>query len=171
MSTNFWDVKPPEDDEKAKKHDGVELAETPDIEQSDKIHFPNPLKIQIDGQERDFFIENQAKLSSELINAIRSCNEFWIVDIDTDRNAFFQMHIESGLIEYWTDGAMQHQQTGDIDDALKYLESIISTEENNAPEELLDIFKEKVKLSIDEENLESQIENDSKITPEFDENP
>ena len=53
---------------------------------SDKIHFPNPVKIQIDGQERDFFIENQAKLSSELINAIRSSNEFWIVDIDTDRN-------------------------------------------------------------------------------------
>jgi len=127
MSTNFWDVKPPEDDEKAKKHDGVELAETPDIEQSDKIHFPNPLKIQIDGQERDFFIENQAKLSSELINAIRSSNEFWIVDIDTDRNAFFQMHIESGLIEYWTDGAMQSQQTGDIDDALKHLESILIT--------------------------------------------
>ena len=127
MSTNFWDVKPPEDDEKAKKHDGVELAETPDMEQSDKIHFPNPLKIQIDGQERDFFIENQAKLSSELINAIRSSNEFWIVDIDTDRNAFFQMHIESGLIEYWTDGAMQSQQTGDIDDALKHLESIFVT--------------------------------------------
>ena len=127
MSTNFWDVKPPEDDEKAKKHDGVELAETPDIEQSDKIHFPNPLKIQIDGQERDFFIENQAKLSSELINALRSSNEFWIVDIDTDRNAFFQMHIESGLIEYWTDGAMQSQQTGDIDDALKHLESILTT--------------------------------------------
>ena len=127
MSTNFWDVKPPEDDEKANKHDGVELAETPDIEQSDKIHFPNPLKIQIDGQERDFFIENQAKLSSELINAIRSSNEFWIVDIDTDRNAFFQMHIESGLIEYWTDGAMQSQQTGDIDDALKHLESILTT--------------------------------------------
>ena len=127
MSTNFWDVKPPEDDEKANKHDGVELAETPDIEQSDKIHFPNQLKIQIDGQERDFFIENQAKLSSELINAIRSSNEFWIVDIDTDRNAFFQMHIESGLIEYWTDGAMQSQQTGDINDALKYLESILTT--------------------------------------------
>ena len=127
MSTNFWDVKPPEDDEKANKHDGVELAETPDIEQSDKIHFPNPLKIQIDGQERDFFIENQAKLSSELINALRSSNEFWIVDIDTDRNAFFQMHIESGLIEYWTDGAMQSQQTGDIDDALKHLESILTT--------------------------------------------
>ena len=127
MSTNFWDVKLPEDDEKAKKHDGVELAETPDIEQSDKIHFPSQLKIQIDGQERDFFIENQAKLSSELINAIRSSNEFWIVDIDTDRNAFFQMHIESGLIEYWTDGAMQSQQTGDIDDALKHLESILTT--------------------------------------------
>ena len=127
MSTNFWDVKPPEDDEKANKHNGVELAETPDIEQSDKIHFPNQLKIQIDGQERDFFIENQAKLSSELINAIRSSNEFWIVDIDTDRNAFFQMHIESGLIEYWTDGAMQSQQTGDIDDALKHLESILTT--------------------------------------------
>ena len=38
------------------------------------------------------------------------------------------MHIESGQIEYWTNGAMQHQQTGDIDDALKYLESIISTD-------------------------------------------
>ena len=34
-----------------------------------------------------------------------------------NRNAFFQMHIESGLIEYWTDGVMQHQQSGDIDDA------------------------------------------------------
>ena len=127
MSTNFWDVKPPEDDEKANKHDGVELAETPDIEQSDKIQFPNQLKIQIDGQERDFFIENQAKLSSELINAIRSSNEFWIIDIDANRNAFFQMHMESGLIEYWTDGAMQSQQTGDIDDALKHLESILTT--------------------------------------------
>ena len=37
------------------------------------------------------------------------------------------MHIESGLIEYWTDGAMQSQQTGDIDDALKHLESILTT--------------------------------------------
>ena len=90
MSTNFWDVKPPEDDEKANKHDGVEPAKIPDVEQPDKIHFPNPVKIQIDGQERDFFIENQAKISSELINAIRSSNEFWIVDIDTDRNAFFR---------------------------------------------------------------------------------
>jgi len=127
VSTNFWDVKPPEEEEKAKKHDGVELAETPDMEQSDKIHFPNPLKIEIDGRERDFFIENQAMLSNEAINAIRSSNEFWIVEIDDNRNAFFQMHIESGLIEYWTDGAMQSQQTGDIDDALKYLESIFTT--------------------------------------------
>ena len=127
MSTNFWDVKPPEEEEKAKKHDGVELAETPDMEQSDKIHFPNPLKIEIDGRERDFFIENQAMLSNEAINAIRSSNEFWIVEIDDNRNAFFQMHIESGLIEYWTDGAMQSQQTGDIDDALKHLESIFTT--------------------------------------------
>jgi hypothetical protein len=37
------------------------------------------------------------------------------------------MHVESGLIEYWTDGAMQSQQTGDIDDALKHLESILTT--------------------------------------------
>ena len=37
------------------------------------------------------------------------------------------MHMESGLIEYWADGAMQSQQTGDIDDALKHLESIFTT--------------------------------------------
>ena len=55
-------------------------------------------------------------------------DEFWRFDLDQDRNSFFQMHFESGLIEYWADGAMQHQQTGDIDDALKYLESIISTD-------------------------------------------
>ena len=58
MSTNFWDeVKPPEDDEKANKHDRVELADTPDIEQSDKIHFPNPVKIQIDGQDKEFVLD------------------------------------------------------------------------------------------------------------------
>ena len=126
MSTNFWDeVKPPEDDEKANKHDRVELADTPDIEQSDKIHFPNPVKIQIDGKDKEFVLDKQTELTYEAIRAILTSDDFWIIDIDANRNAFFQMRIESGLIEYWADGAMQHQQTGDIDDALKYLESIL----------------------------------------------
>ena len=136
------------------------------IERPDKIQFPNPLKIEVDGKVTEFQLDNQTELSYEAIRGILGSDEFWIIHLDANRNTFFQMHIESGLIEYWTDGAMQHQQTGDIDDALKYLESIISTEENNAPEELLDIFKEKVKLSIDEENLESQLENDSKKASE-----
>ena len=128
MSTNFWDeVKPPEDDEKANKHDRVELADTPDIKQSDKIHFPNPVKIQIDGKDKEFVLDKQTELTYEAIRAILTSDEFWIIDIDANRNAFFQMHMESGLIEYWADGAMQSQQTGDIDDALKHLESIFTT--------------------------------------------
>ena len=142
---------------------GSEFIQT---ERLDKIQFPNPLKIEVDGKVTDFQLDNQTELSYEAIRQILTSNEFWIINLDANRQAFFQMHIESGLNEYWTDGAMQHQQTGDIDDALKYLESIISTEENNAPEELLDIFKEKMKLSIDQENLESQIENDSKKASE-----
>ena len=128
MSTNFWDAKIPEDEVKPVQQNKVEPVEMPDTEQSDKIQLPNPLKIQVDGKAAEFQLENQTELSYEAIRAIIASNEFWIIDLDQDRNSFFQMHIESGQIEYWTNGAMQHQQTGDIDDALKYLESIISTD-------------------------------------------
>ena len=128
MSTNFWDAIPPNGDEKAVNYEGVEPADIPHIEQSDKIHLPNPLRIQIDGRVEQFQLEKPTELSYEAIRAILAADEFWIIDIDANRNAFFQMRIESGLIEYWADGAMQHQQTGDIDDALKYLESILSTD-------------------------------------------
>ena len=124
MSTNFWDVKIPDDEEKPVQQKEVEPAEIPAIEQSDKI--------QVDGSAAEFQFEKQTELSYEAIRASleRSSqnDEFWRIDLDQDRNSFFQMHFESGLIEYWADGAMQHQQTGDIDDALKYLESIISTD-------------------------------------------
>ena len=89
-------------------------------------------KIQVDGSAAEFQLEKQTELSYEAIRASlersSQSDEFWRFDLDQDRNSFFQMHFESGLIEYWADGAMQHQQTGDIDDALKYLESIISTD-------------------------------------------
>ncbi len=127
MSTNFWDAKIPEDEEEPVQQNEVELAETPDIEQSDKIHFPNPLTIRVDGRAVEFQLGNQTELSYEAIRAILASDEFWIIDLDQDTNSFFQMHMESGLIEYWADGAMQSQQTGDIDDALKYLESILIT--------------------------------------------
>jgi len=127
MSTNFWDAKIPEDEEEPVQQNEVELAETPDIEQSDKIQFPNPLTIQVDGRAVEFQLENQTELSYEAIRAILASDEFWIINLDQDTNSFFQMHMESGLIEYWADGAMQSQQTGDIDDALKILESILTT--------------------------------------------
>ena len=114
MSTEFWGIKPPED-----------------AEQSEKIHFPNPLKIEVDGKTQEFQLDKQTELSYEAIRAILSCDGFWILHLDADRNAFFQMHMESSLFEYWTDGEMQYQQTGDIDDALKYLESIISTDSHS----------------------------------------
>ena len=124
MSTNFWDVKIPEDEEKPVQQKEVEPVEIPAIEQSNKI--------QIDGSAKEFQLENQTELDYEGIRASlersSQSDEFWRFDLDQDRNSFFQMHFESGLIEYWADGAMQHQQTGDIDDALKYLESITSTD-------------------------------------------
>ena len=127
MSTNFWDVKIPEDEEKPVQQKEVEPVEIPAIEQSNKI--------QIDGSAAEFQLEKQTELSYEAIRASlessSQSDEFWRFDLDQDRNSFFQMHFESGLIEYWADGAMQHQQTGDIDDALKYLESIISTDSSS----------------------------------------
>ena len=116
MTTEFWGIKPPED-----------------TEQSEKIHFPNPLKIEVDGKTQEFQLDKQTELSYEAIRAILSCDGFWILHLDADRNAFFQMHMESSLFEYWTDGEMQHQETGDIDDALKYLESIIMTDSDGQP--------------------------------------
>ena len=124
MSTNFWDVKTPDDEEKPVQQKEVEPVEIPDIEQSDKI--------QVDGSAAEFQLEKQTELSYEAIRVSleksSQSDEFWRIDLDQDTNSFFQMHFESGLIEYWADGAMQHQHTGDIDDALKYLESIISTD-------------------------------------------
>ena len=116
MTTEFWGIKPPED-----------------AEQSEKIHFPNPLKIEVDGKTQEFQLDKQTELSYEAIRAILSCDGFWILHLDADRNAFFQMHMESSLFEYWTDGEMQHQETGDIDDALKYLESIVMTDSDGQP--------------------------------------
>ena len=116
MTTEFWGIKPPED-----------------TEQSEKIHFPNPLKIEVDGKTQEFQLDKQTELSYEAIRAILSCDGFWILHLDADRNAFFQMHMESSLFEYWTDGEMQHQETGDIDDALKYLESIVMTDSDGQP--------------------------------------
>ena len=125
MSTNFWDAKIPDDEEKPAQQKEVEPVEKQNTKQSDKIQFPNPLKIQVDGKGAEFQLDNPTELSYEAIRAILAADEFWIIDLGQDTNSFFQMHIESGQIEYWADGAMQHQQTGDIDDALKYLESII----------------------------------------------
>ena len=124
---------------------GSEFIQT---ERPDKIQFPNPLKIEVDGKVTDFQLENQRELSYDAIREILTSNEFWIINLDANRNAFFQMHIESGLIEYWTDGVMQHQQSGDIDDALKYLESIISEEDVQQSEDLVDVFKQQLEHSI-----------------------
>ena len=97
-------------------------------EHPDKIQFPNPLKIEVDGKVTEFQLDNRNELSYEAIRGILASDEFWIIHLDANRDAFFQMHIGDSQFEYWTDGAMQHQQTGDIDDALKYLESIASKE-------------------------------------------
>ena len=111
MSDAFWGIEPPKED----------------AMQSDQIHFPNPLKIIVDGKATEFQLDNPTELSYEAIRAILASDDFWIIHLDANRDAFFQMHLESGQIEYWTDGAMQSQQTGDIDDALKHLESILTT--------------------------------------------
>ena len=97
-------------------------------EHPDKIQFPNPLKIEVDGRVTVSELDNQKELSYEAIRGILASNEFWIIHLDANRDAFFQMHIGDSQFEYWTDGIMRHQQTGDIDDALKYLESIASRE-------------------------------------------
>ena len=70
MSTNFWDAKIPEDEEKPVQQNEVEPVEMPDIEQSDKIQFPNPLTIQVDGRAAEFQLDNQTELSYEAIRAI-----------------------------------------------------------------------------------------------------
>ena len=105
------------------KPDAKSITEHPD-----KIQFPNPLKIEVDGKVTEFQLDNQKELSYEAIRAILASNEFWIIHLDANRDAFIQMHIGDSQFEYWSDGAMQHQQTGDFDDALKYLESIASRE-------------------------------------------
>ena len=97
-------------------------------EHPDKIQFPNPIKIEVDGRVTVSELDNQKELSYEAIRGILASNEFWIIHLDANRDAFIQMHIGDSQFEYWTDGAMQHQQTGDFDDALKYLESIASRE-------------------------------------------
>ena len=125
MSTNFWDAKIPDDEEKPVQQKEVEPVEKPDTKQSDKIQFPNPLKIQVDGKGAEFHLDNPTELSHEAIRAILAADEFWIIDLGQDSNSFFQMHIESGQIEYWQDGNIIHQQIGDIGQAMDYLESII----------------------------------------------
>ena len=135
-------------------------------ERPDKIQFPNPLKIEVDGKVTDFQLENQTELSYDAIREILTSNEFWIINLDANRNAFFQMHIESGLIEYWTDGVMQHQQSGDIDDALKYLESIISEEDVQQSEDLVDVFKQQLEHSIQQQELDVQVDNEIKSVSE-----
>ena len=138
---------------------GSEFIQT---ERPDKIQFPNPLKIEVDGKVTDFQLGNQTELSYEAIRQILTSNEFWIINLDANRQAFFQMHIESGLIEYWTDGVMQHQQSGDIDDALKYLESIMSEENVQQSEDLVDVFKQQLEHSIQQQELDVQVDNEIK---------
>ena len=100
MSDNFWDVKIPDDEEKPVQQKEVEPAEIPAVEQSDKI--------QVDGSAAEFQLEKQTELSYEAIRASlersSQSDEFWRIDLDQDRNSFFQMHFESGLIEHWQDG-------------------------------------------------------------------
>ena len=135
-------------------------------ERPDKIQFPNPLKIEVDGKVTDFQLENQTELSYDAIREILTSNEFWIINLDANRNAFFQMHIESGLIEYWTDGVMQHQQSGDIDDALKYLESIMSEEDVQQSEDLVDVFKQQLEHSIQQQKVDIQVDDEIKSVRE-----
>jgi len=132
MSDNFWDVKIPDDEEKPVQQKEVEPAEIPAVEQSDKI--------QVDGSAAEFQLEKQTELSYEAIRASlersSQSDEFWRIDLDQDRNSFFQMHFESGLIEHWQDGNIIHQQRGDIGQAMDYLESIIPKvipNENSTP--------------------------------------
>ena len=71
---------------------GSEFIQT---ERPDKIQFPNPLKIEVDGKVTDFQLDNQTELSYEAIREILASGEFWIINLDANRQAFFQMHIVS----------------------------------------------------------------------------
>ena len=56
------------------KPDAKSITEHPD-----KIQFPNPLKIEVDGKVTEFQLDNQKELSYEAIRAILASNEFWII--------------------------------------------------------------------------------------------
>ncbi len=125
MSTNFWDAKLPDDEEKSVKQEEVDLVEKSEIEQSAQVVFPNPLKIEVDGNVAEFQLENENELPHEAIRAILASDEFWIINLDSNGNSFFQMNVQAGEIEHWVDGNTIHQQRGDIGQAMDYLESII----------------------------------------------
>ena len=129
MSSNFWDVKVGDEDTPAPPFPSVEkdlsLVENKATKpHSEVVLFSNPLVIDVDGNKIELPLERSNQLSEQAINLILESKEFWIIEL-APGNRFFQMHLESGQIEYWIDGAMQSQQTGDIGQAMDYLESII----------------------------------------------
>ena len=125
MSTNFWDAKIPDDEEKPAQQKEADLVEKAEIEQSAQVVLPNPLKIEVDGNVAEFQLENENELPHEAIRAILASDEFWIINLDSNGNSFFQMNVQAGEIEHWVDGNTIHQQRGDIGQAMDYLESII----------------------------------------------
>ena len=132
---------------------------------SESVVFSNPLVINTESLKKEISLEKSNELPREVVDLLSSSKEFWVLQLSPGER-FFQMHIESGLIEYWVDGAMQHQETGNIDDALKYLESIIFEEDVQQSEDLVDVFKQQLEHSIQQQELDFQLDNEIKSASE-----
>ena len=122
MSNNFWDDAVSKDSEKeTTKEEKLELSKS---SKSEVVVFSNPLLIEVDDKNIEMSLDKSNELPQEAIDLILSSKSLFIINL-APGNRFFQMNIESSQFEYWVDGEMIHQQKGDIEQALGYLESII----------------------------------------------
>ena len=115
MSTNFWDVKTPDEQETIQ-----ESVTNKGVSNRAIIGFSNPLEIDIDGARQEIVMDNPNELNELVISLILSAEQFWIIQL-TPGERFFQMDVRRNEFEYWADGAMKYQQSGNIDDAFDYL--------------------------------------------------
>ena len=128
MSTNFWDVEVGDEENPSQPAPLVE--KDPSVENkatkvhSDAVLFSNPLVIDVDGNKIEIHLEKSNELSEQAINLILKAKEYWMIEL-APGNRFFQMDVQTAEIEHWQDGAIIHQQRGDIGQAMDYLESII----------------------------------------------
>ena len=137
MSTNFWDVKTPDEQETIQ-----ESVTNKGVSNRDIIGFSNPLEIDIDGARQEIVMDNPNELNELVISLILSAEQFWIIQL-TPGERFFQMDVRRNEFEYWADGAMKNQQSGNIDQALNYLESIIENiPASDKPENKADFWTE-----------------------------